>query len=410
MKKQIISEAATIAHYLNKLRLESRKVIVRSDLVETQGLITDADANSIRILYQGNFAPSRSTVNLQFMIDGSYYFCYVPVYNNANRIITLGKPDFLENRSIRKYPRIYVNEEVFARFNIIADVSMDKGLNTAGAPPKLATIYFELQKNVPDIKKVLAMVGEEIKKISLVSEIKIHKDEDKLPEEVLMVKEYKMPFWIADAANPKEYIKEIPTGDIINLNMFFKEKMNKGWQESKIREELVKKEQRYAKQGIGSFVICPIKLFENVIGHISIFTKAADPRKLRLTDVYYVKALADIVSESLAKARLFKLDTGADYDIPVINISAGGAYLEVNSQYIIKFLHELMHLKTSFKFSGKTVDAISEIRRMDFIGESVRLALKFTEIATPDLDFLEEYVKNHISFTRTRTRIHGENS
>lgn len=402
MKKQIINDASRIEHFLTRLRLESRKVIVRSDLVETQGMITENDSTSIHIMYQGKFTPNRESVNFQFMIEGSYYFAFVPVYKNDGRTITIGIPDFLENRSIRKYPRTYVNDEVYCRFNIIADVSLEREINTASAPPKLATIYFELQKNVPDIKKVLAMVGAEIKKISMKSEIKLHKEGDNFPEEISLVKKHKLPFWIMDTANPKNYIKEIPTADIINYNQYFKEKMKEGWQESKIREELVKREAKYKKQGLGSVIVCPVKLFDNVIGHISVITLSQDTRKLRTNDVYYVNALADIISEALAKAKLFKLDTGTDYEIPVINISAGGAYLEVNSQYIIKFLHEMMHLKASFKFSGKIVDAICEIRRIDFIGETVRLATKFIEISTQDQDFLEEYVKNHIAFTKTQ--------
>lgn len=405
MKKQIIDSRRQIEHFLTRLRFEARKIILRSDLVEIEGLLTDYTRSSMQIMYQGSFAPARESVNLQFMIDGTYYFAFVPVYNNDGRTITIGIPDSLESRSTRKYPRISVNGEVVSRFNIITNASLDQEINTASAPPKLAKIYFELQKNIPDIKKVLGMVGAEIKKISLKSEIKLHKEDEQFPEEVMLVKKYKLPFWIMDTTNPKNYIKEISTTDIINFSTFFKEKMKEGWQESKIREELVTREAKYHKQGFGSLIISPIKLFDNVIGHISVITMIHDTRKLRINDVYYIKALTDIVSEALAKTKLFKLDTGMDYEIPVLNISVGGAYMEVNSPYIIKFLHEMMHIKASFKFSGKIVEAVSEIRRIDFMGEAIRMATKFMQISDQDQNFLEKYVKNHIAFTKTQKRL-----
>lgn len=404
MKIQRIEDNDRIDRFIARLRLESRKVILRSELIETNGMVIDFDQTTMTILFQGSFTPIGNKANIQFMIEGDYYFAFVDVVRCTEKQIVLRKPSFLENRSARKYPRTYVNGEVFARFNIISDLSVERDINTANAPPKLSKIYFELQKNVPDIKKVFAMIGAEIKNISSHSEIKLHKEGEKYPEEVSLVIKYKKPFWIMETADPKNYIKEIPANDVINFSSFFKEMKRAGWNDARIREEILKRQQRYNTQKIHSVAVVPIKLFENVIGHILTLASDQTARTLRQSDIYYLMALADIASEALAKARLFKLDTGSEYEIPVHNISAGGAYLEVNSQYIIKFLQESMHLKTGLKFSGKEIESISEIRRIDFIGESVRLAIKFIEMAAPDQEFIENFVRKTIDFNKQQKK------
>ncbi len=145
-------------------------------------------------------------------------------------------------------------------------------------------------------------------------------------------------------------------------------------------------------------------LYQNVIGHILVLTTEHSLKTLRITDVYYLKALADIVSEALAKARLFQLDTGSEFDIKVFNISAGGVYMEVSSQYIIKYLQEKMHIMATIRIENREIETISEIRRIDFIGQDVRIAVKFLEIKPADQTFIERYVQKHIEETRSNRK------
>ena len=255
---------------------------------------------------------------------------------------------------------------------------------------------------MPDIKKILTMIGTEINKLGSMGEIKLLKENEKYSEEVNLVVKYKKSFWITNTDDPKAFIKEIPDHNIINYSVYFKEMKKMGWQDSKIREEILKKKERYKNKNVLSIIVIPVLLYGNAIGHVSVYTSLKSLKNLRITDVYYMKALADVASEALTKAKLFKLDTGIDYEIEVLNLSAGGAYLEVTSKYIIKFLHEGLHLKIGFKFSGREVETVSEIRRIDFFEESARIALKFIELSAKDQEYIEEYVKKHIAFLKTQ--------
>ena len=401
MKNTLVTDPDKIKHYIVKLRLESRKILVRSDLLESSGMIIDSDENSMTILYTGKFAPQKNMINIQFNLDGDTIFGFISVYKNFTNRLVVGIPKELEIRSIRKFPRTDVYGHVHNRFYIISDGNPDKEVTSSSAPPQLAKIFWELEKNVPDIKKILMMIGSEVNKIGSVGEIKILKDEEKYTEEVGFVVKYKKAFWLPNTNEAKTYIKEIPDQNIINFGMYFKEMKQLGWQDSRISEEILKRRTNYNQQNILSIIVVPIMLFENVIGQISVNTSQKSVKNLRITDVYYLKALADIVSEALTKAKLFKLDTGVDYLIDVTNLSASGASLEVKSRYILKFLHQGLRIKAGLKFSGRIVETISEIRRIDFHEESSYVAIKFIEISTKDQDFIEDYVKKHIDFLRS---------
>ncbi len=171
--------------------------------------------------------------------------------------------------------------------------------------------------------------------------------------------------------------------------------------DQKIESEIVARQKRYTDTGIASIIVVPIRMFESVIGHISLVSLMPVVRNFRISDVYYVMALADIVSEALAKARLFKLDTGASFDIPVINIGSGGAYLAVNSQYIIKFLNVRMRLGLDLNIMNRVIETVSEIRRIDFSGDAANIALRFIQVKPDDQVLIDQYIRSYLDHIRT---------
>lgn len=403
MKITKIDNWEKINQLFTRLRMESRKVILRYDTLEFKGQVSSFNSNNLHLVVKGNVIPKGEKFHLQFMISGEYYFTEVETKKIQNKTIVVTMPLELEIRSIRRYPRAFVEGNVSARFKLLTNESAPSttGTTTSGAPPKLAGIYFEMQKNVPDIKKVLAMVGKELNNLGPVSEIKLHKENEQYSEEIKLVIRYNKPFLVANSTNPKSYVSEFPANDMINYSAFLKELRKSGWNNDQLREAIITRQKTLLSQGIRSIMVVPIKLFDNVIGHILIKTMQNDPKELRISDVYYVMALADIVSEALAKGKLFNLNTGKDYDIPVINISAGGVYLEVNSPYINKFLHEDMKLQLDIKIIKKEIQTSAEIRRIDYVDKTVRLAIKFLQIDEESQKYIEEFVNHQLEYVKS---------
>lgn len=403
MKVTKIDHWEKINQLFTRLRMESRKVILRYNELEFKGQVSSFNSNNLHLVVLGNVIPNCDHFNLQFMISGEYYFTEVDTKKIENKTIVVSMPLELEIRSIRRYPRAYVEGNVKARFKLLTNESTASTVpaNSTGVPPKLAGIYFEMQKNVPDIKKVLAMVGKELNSIGPISEIKLHKENEKYDEEINLVIRYNKPFLVSNSSNPKSYVSEFPANDMINYAAFLKELRRSGWDNNRLREAIIERQTKLTSLGIRSIMVIPIRLFDNVIGHIQIKTTQDTAKELRVSDAYYVMALADIVSEALAKGKLFNLNTGKDYDIPVINISAGGVYLEVNSPYINKFLHEEMKLQLDIIIIKKEIQTTAEIRRIDYIDKTVRLAIKFTRVDEETQKYIEEFVNHQLEYVKS---------
>ena len=401
MKAAIIKEEDRIDKILHRVKSDSRRITVRSGEKETHAAITTIDHRTLQLSPNGVFVPESTQLTISFMIGGDSYVGHVTILSSAGGYLIVDKPDSLENRVVRRTARIFVQGKLFSRFHIIPEENEHKEVNVATAPPRLAPIFFELQRDVPDIRKILLMIGNELKTICPNTEIKLHKDGEPLAEEVQLVRRFKKPFWISDTTNAKDLIKDIVSNDIFNYSLLFKEMKSAGADDQKIGAEILARQKRYTDTGIASIIVVPVRMFESVIGHISLVSLMPVVRNFRISDVYYVMALADIVSEALAKARLFKLDTGAAFDIPVINIGSGGVYLAVNSQYIIKFLNVRMKLGLDLHIMNRVIETVSEIRRIDFSGDAANVALRFVQVKPDDQIIIEQYIRNYLDYVRT---------
>jgi len=416
LEVNIIEHKEEINSLFSKLRLESKACILRNGPVEIKGMVSAINLQTIEIFLSSELPTFIKKVNLDFSFGIESFFCSCKVVSRNKKNVILEKPNQIQNRSLRKHPRIWLteNDAVFARFNILTNNTRNV-TETVSAPPKLATIYFELQKNVPDVKRILGMVGEEIKKISTSNEVVLHKKNMKvgietkqLIDAVKLVLKTKKSFLIEEIVDLRDMLKKSKNDEILNLFSLYLDKESSGMNSEDSKKYIVEKFQVMKNLKISSFGIVPIMLFNNVIGHIVASTTEESMKSLKMTDLYYLKALADVISESLAKARLFKIDTGGEFDLPVLNISLGGAYLVINSQHIVKYLHEGILINVCMKFKNYVIETQAEVRRISYNKDSVGIGIKFTKMKNEPSEILKKFIGNRIGYDKAKEIMEGK--
>ncbi|MEM2538719.1 MAG: DUF1577 domain-containing protein, partial [Candidatus Methanomethylicia archaeon] len=149
------------------------------------------------------------------------------------------------------------------------------------------------------------MIQDELGNISDLGELVLHKQGENLPLPVIIVSKYKKCLLVEDTQDDTSYFKKYSVNEVISLSNFMQDLQ---WSEEKIKEEIKKFKAFFTNNNIRSIAYVPIFLFENVVGHIRVASLLSKISKiLTVRDVFYIKALADIVSEALAKSKLFSL-------------------------------------------------------------------------------------------------------
>lgn len=252
-------------------------------------------------------------------------------------------------------------------------------------PYKLEPIFKELSKDPPNAPLIIKMVQSELNSISDIAELILHKQGENLPLPVIIITKYKKPILLEDTQDKSSYFKKYLGNEVIQFSKFM-EDLN--WSNEKIEEEIKKFILFFEKNNIKSITYVPIFLFENVIGHIRVGSLINKISKiLSLRDVFYIQSLADIVSEALAKYKLYSLSTTNEFPLPVYDIGVGGIKIEIE-QYLAKFLEPGVKVKINIKFDdGKIISTKGKILRIDQEKETLFAAIEFE-----DLDKVDELV------------------
>jgi len=105
--------------------------------------------------------------------------------------------------------------------------------------------------------------------------------------------------------------------------------------------------------------------------------------------------MADIVSESLAKFKLFSLGSEEEYPLPVYDISLGGMKFEIE-QYLAKFIDVGTKLKLYLKFNdGKALTLMGKVIRIDEEEEKLLAAVEFYDMGKAEEVILSNWIEKN---------------
>ncbi|MGB9621135.1 MAG: PilZ domain-containing protein, partial [Brevinematia bacterium] len=337
--------------------------------------------------------PTVKAVDVSFEFNKEPYHFKGDVIKIFGKDVTLLVPSQLEVWVPRKYERSFCYGKVFANINIIRDLPSSLRDRIPSLPSQLALIYKELTKDSPNTALIMKMVDDELKRNFEISEISLHKQGQSLPLAVLIIVKYKKSLLIEDTLSQESYFKRYLADEVISISNFM---TDLGWSIEKMNEEVKKFINHFSNSDIKSVAYVPMSLFENVVGHIRVATSISKLGKvITLRDVFYIKSLADIVSESIAKYKLFSLSNQEEFPLAVHDISVGGAKIEIE-QYLAKFLEVGNKLKVNLKFyDGKRISVKGKVIRIDVEDSKLFLAVEFVDLDKVDESILSSFVENN---------------
>jgi hypothetical protein len=393
MAGKVILDYGEIISVLKICKMYSIRFIVYYDNNKVSGLLHDLSEYTLTLKVDFEIPPTVKAVDVSFEFNKEPYHFKGDVIKIFGKDVTLLVPSQLEVWVPRKYERSFCYGKVFANINIIRDLPSSLRDRIPSLPSQLALIYKELTKDSPNTALIMKMVDDELKRNFEISEISLHKQGQSLPLAVLIIVKYKKSLLIEDTLSQESYFKRYLADEVISISNFM---TDLGWSIEKMNEEVKKFINHFSNSDIKSVAYVPMSLFENVVGHIRVATSISKLGKvITLRDVFYIKSLADIVSESIAKYKLFSLSNQEEFPLAVHDISVGGAKIEIE-QYLAKFLEVGNKLKVNLKFyDGKKISVKGKVIRIDVEDSKLFLAVEFVDLDKVDESILSSFVENN---------------
>ncbi len=393
MPSKVILDYGEILSLLKICKFYGLSLNVVYDNFKTRGKVEGISEYTFSMILETQIPPNTRSLDISFEFNKEPYHFRGEVVKISGKETVLLVPSQIEIWTPRKHDRVFCYGKVFCKVNIIRSLQDSELSKMSSIPTSLTNIYRELRKESPSVPMIIKMVKDELSRVSDRSDLVLHKQGESLPLPVIIISRYGKPLLLEDTQDYSSYFKRYLGDEIIPFGKFM---LDLKWDDDKIKAEVQKFMNYFLHHDIRSIAFVPIFLFENVSGHMWVASSLSKVSKnITPRDVYYIKAMADIVSEALAKFKLFSLGSEEEYPLPVYDISLGGMKFEIE-QYLAKFIDLGTKLKIHLKFNdGKNVTLMGQVIRIEEEEGKLLAAVEFFDIGKTEEIVLSNWIERN---------------
>jgi len=329
-------------------------------------------------------------IYINFVFSGVELFGKCQFIEQSREYLTLGYPESLSSRTKRRYPRVKLSEELPAWLSLYDFSEIYQAeLSPEEIPIEYSRIYWEAKREEVDIKKLLLMIGKELKNISPFTELVIYNEQNKNTHDAYIIRKSGKILFINDCSSVQSYTRFIPSEKIVNYSFLLNESRLRGVSKEETINELKKIINEDRRLGYSSKLIAPIFSKKGVIGHIKVVQKG--DKKITPEDVKNIIALSRLLSMGMQKTTFVPRVESA---IPgsVVDISEGGVYLKVLNDSAGADIPEGANIEVRFVLKDREITIKGKVCRKN--PEEKSYGVKFSDLTDDEREALHNFIED----------------
>ncbi len=396
VRSKEITNPERIRRIIGILRLDGREIEVHIPYYIEVAKIADTTQDDFVVKITDSFIDLQDeeleAVFINFVFSGVELFGRCPIVGRSESSLTLEYPKILESRSKRRYPRIKLGRYLSAKLTYKQYPEKKLGeVSSKDIPVKYSKLYWEVQRESVDIKKVFVLVGAEIKRISSHAEINLFNKEVLGTRDVQILRKSGKVLYVDDCRKIQSYTRIIPSDKIVSYSYYVSELRIAGRSREKIVAELKEIVREHLSKGYSSKVLVPIFSKEEVIGAVRAVKKKDE--RLTFEDVSDLMSLSALLTMGIEKAN-FIPDLGDAVQSSLVNIGEGGIFLTIDSSGEEAKLKEGTNIEVKFGLKEREVTLKGKVLRK---GEQAKsYAVEFNNLEESDRKALKKFVEENI--------------
>jgi len=392
-----ITNRERIRRIIGILRLDGREVELHLPHYIEVAKITDTTQDMFTVKLSSPLLDFDSkkikSIHITFVFSGVELFGKCSIINQSGAKLTIDYPESLMSRSKRRYPRISFTPVVSAKLKFKQYPEKKFGeVSSKDLPVKYSKLYWEVQRDTVDIKKIFLLCGAEIKKISPLSEIVLYNKGNLGARDVQILRKSGKVLYVDDCRTVQSYTRLIPSDKIISYSYYLNEKRIEGVTKDKIIEELKEIMKQVLQQKYTSKVLVPIFSKDEVIGHIKAVLRETR-RKLTYENIADLMSLSALLTMGIARAG-FVPDLGNAVDSDLLDISEGGIFLKISDEGTGQVIKEGTDIELKFAIKDEEVALRGSVIRKD--SETHSYAVQFSSLGQKERRAIKKYIDSSI--------------
>jgi len=392
-KKMVITsdlEKNLIFQNLKKMHIP---VYVKFNNIEYRGYVENYSNQTMTMLLDSpGIGDIEGEVNVSFAHLNNYHFFTTQCRQIDENHLQLVMPDSIRKNILRKHERIDVRGKVFMKFGIMVQSTKTEYNRSSLIDERV--IYQEAKKPKPAIDKILNGMKHLVSEFSQGFQVKVFKTGEELSFEEQLLKESRKIFLIYDTYEDTITERRFYEEEILTIAGAYDYLLSMGESRKSAESKLLDLLQQRRNKRVFSECMIPLLLEGEVVGYIRLVNDVDYHRSIKPTQAIRVSGYATILVEALVKYDYFRLDSGNSFDIPVLNISAGGLLFKLENPKLKQYVIKNTVLKMSINFPSRRIEALGTVFRVD--NEKSEYGCKFQEINQEDANYIEDVVKKRI--------------
>lgn len=387
------SDVNQIRHLFFHLRAENRIIDVNYGIEVFQARIADVDDDHVLLRIPGFEEGPQRRIRLRFDAMNIYYQFEVIIESVSGNLVSIRMPDSIQSATRRKYRRVYP-DDVFLRFLFqYRPIFGKRGIGQI-VEDRYSYLVEELKKDFPDLSLILRMVAEELNTISRHFEFKFYQKGEKrsLMEQVVASQESTL--YIRDTDRLDNYFRKLNLFGLTNYEREFKNLMNV-MSEEDARKKFEEIQQQELRMHLYNYVCAPLTIFDQVVGHIYLYTTVLEKHQITTEDATRVDILATLLSYAMSRTATAR----TYYREPLArlrNISIAGLLFEIRSPVLFDYLIDHDSLRVLLPLKNDILEMQGDITRLFPSEDHFLIGMKFTDAGPDDFRRLENYIYSRL--------------
>ncbi len=393
------SDVNIVKHLFYYLKADNREFEFIYEEEILIAAVEDIKADTVTLTIPDLVEKGSRRARVRFEVMNINYQFEVAIQDIHHDLTTIRTPTELQSYQLRSNRRIPV-DDLFMNFIILfrslAGGSREVGKNLY-AESRFPHLMKEIRKDRPDIKLVNLILTDAVQKVTkdyelkFFNELEFLSDDDNLVKDVLQKLGHTI--YISDCNRVESYIQPTNSEYLFNFHQTF-ESMMVEFGEDYTREYFENLARTESREFFVSYVIAPIRLYDDVVGYLKAYSTAMDRFTISYSQAIYIHELSEILSYAFTKGAIqFGSYETMQSTTRVVDISLDGLLFEIQDKRLFHYLkrHNIIKMFIPLK-KEKTLILKGEIIRFLDRGDHFHLGVNYFSSAPDDMLYLEDFL------------------
>lgn len=389
-KKMLVTSDLEKNLIFQRLRKMKEPLNVIINRIEYQGYIEQFDNDAITLKMKSPYIGEvEANIKTNFIFNNNYHYFNTGASRLDENHILLIFPENINKNIVRKFNRVDVSGKVFMKLKIM--IQSEKHEFETSSLMDERVIFREVKKPRPAVDKILSGIKHLVSEFSQGFSLKVFKPGQELSMEERLIKETKKIFLIYDSYEDSIEERRFQEEEILTFGSALDFLISGGESRKTAEAKLLDLLQQKRNNRIFSECFIPLMLEGEVAGYIRLINDFDYHRSIKPAFAIRAAGYASVLVEALVKYNYFHLDSGSDFEIPVINISAGGLLFKLDKPALNEYIIENTVLQMSILFPDRQIEARGIVFRIE--DKTLEYGVKFQEINELDWKYIEDIAK-----------------